>query len=98
MEKYSITEVYGKMRGDIEKVEWRKLVWANYGAPKWTFILYIALHRRLSTKDRMEKWGIITDVTCPLCQQEDEDIDHLFFECNLYGTGCWLGKEYAEQD
>ncbi|KAG5620015.1 hypothetical protein H5410_005233 [Solanum commersonii] len=37
MDQYSITEVYGKMRGDTEKVEWRKLVWANYGAPKWTF-------------------------------------------------------------
>lgn len=32
MEHYSIKNVYGKIRGDMGKVEWRKLVWANYGA------------------------------------------------------------------
>ncbi|KAL3370658.1 hypothetical protein AABB24_007624 [Solanum stoloniferum] len=34
MENYAIKEDYEKVRGSIEKVKWRKLVWANYGAPK----------------------------------------------------------------
>lgn len=71
MDKYSIKEVYQQMRGSMERVEWRKLVWANLGAPKWLFILYIALNRRLTD-----------EVTCPLCQVSDEDIDHLFFKCS----------------
>uniref|UniRef100_M1D352 Orf147a protein n=1 Tax=Solanum tuberosum TaxID=4113 RepID=M1D352_SOLTU len=88
MEQYSIKKVYEQMRGDREKVEWRKLIWSNYGAPKWLFILYLALNRRLSTKDRMAKWGVTSNLTCPLCQVEDEDIDHLFFAC-MFTAGIW---------
>ncbi|KAK4727177.1 hypothetical protein R3W88_032094 [Solanum pinnatisectum] len=88
MEQYSIKKVYEKMRGDREKVEWRKLIWSNYGAQKWLFILYLALNIRLSTKDRMAKWGVTSNLTCPLCQVEDEDIDHLFFAC-MFTVGIW---------
>lgn len=70
------------------KVEWRILVWTNYGAPNWLFILYIALNKRLSAKDKMVKWGIPTVLTCPLCQLEQEDIDHLFFTYS-FTTGVW---------
>ncbi|XP_049367974.1 uncharacterized protein LOC125832827 [Solanum verrucosum] len=86
--KYSIEKVYGKIRGDMVKVEWRILVWTNYGAPNWLSILYIALDKRLSTKDKMVKWGIPTVLTCPLCQLEQEDIDHLFFTYS-FTTGVW---------
>ncbi|KAH0689390.1 hypothetical protein KY289_016748 [Solanum tuberosum] len=81
-DKYSIKEVYQQMRGNMERVEWRKLVWANLGAPKWLFILYIALNKRQLTKDRLAQWGLTKEVTCPLCQATDEDIDHLFFKCS----------------
>ncbi|KAK4727170.1 hypothetical protein R3W88_032087 [Solanum pinnatisectum] len=81
MNKYSIKEVYRKMRGDMDRVDWRKLVWANFKAPKWLFIMYIALNRRLLTRDRLAQWGLADEVTCPLCQVSDEDIDHLFFQC-----------------
>lgn len=43
MERYSIKTVYEKMREDMTQMEWKNLVWSNYGAPKWLFILYIAL-------------------------------------------------------
>ncbi|KAH0657334.1 hypothetical protein KY285_032216 [Solanum tuberosum] len=61
-DKYSINEVYKQMRGSMERVEWRKLVWANLGAPKWLFILYIALNRRLLTKGRLAQWGLTEEV------------------------------------
>lgn len=31
MEKYSIGKVYMQMRGTMEKVQWRSLVWTNLG-------------------------------------------------------------------
>lgn len=58
MEQYSIKYFYGKMRGDMEKVKWRKLVWAYYGSPKWLFILYMALNRRLSTRNKVENFEL----------------------------------------
>ncbi|WMV37245.1 hypothetical protein MTR67_030630 [Solanum verrucosum] len=76
------------MRGSMERVEWRKLVWANLGAPKWLFILYIALNRRLLTKGRLAQGGLTEEVTCSLCQTDDEDIDHLFFKWS-YAEKVW---------
>lgn len=46
------------------------------------------INRRLATKDRLAQWGLVDSLTCPLCQEEDEDIDHLFFQCS-YAAGVW---------
>lgn len=44
----------------------------NPGRPKWTFILYLAIHRKLYTKDRLEKWGICRDMVCSLyCKKQE---------------------------
>ncbi|KAK6773868.1 hypothetical protein RDI58_029107 [Solanum bulbocastanum] len=74
--------------GTKEKVEWRSLVWTNFGAPKWLFTMYLAVKGRLATKDRLAKWGIIKVLTFPLCQLMNEDHDHIFFQC-AYETKVW---------
>lgn len=79
MEKYSIKEMYGKIRGVMESVNWGKLVWSNYGAPRWLFILYLAWNTRLA------KWVLVESLIYPLCRELDEDIDHLFFACRFSG-------------
>lgn len=48
---------------------------------KWIFILYLAIHGQIYTKDKLEKWGILTDYICPLCDNEPESHQNLFFEC-----------------
>lgn len=53
----------------------------NQGQPKWTFILFQAIHEKLFIEDRLEKWGLITDTTCSLCNNAPENHQHLFFEC-----------------
>lgn len=65
MDKYSIGRIYLQMRGPLKKVAWRSLVWTNIGAPKWLFILYLAVNKKLTTKVRLTTWGVITP---PLCQ------------------------------
>lgn len=47
----------------------------------WLFIMNLAVNGRLATKDRLAKWGILQVLTRPLCQQMDEDHDHIFFQC-----------------
>lgn len=37
---------------------WRRLMCNNPGLPKWLFILYVPIHGRLYTKDRMLKWSL----------------------------------------
>lgn len=77
---YSTKKIYGLIREDFPKMSWRRLVCDNKGVPKWVFILFLALHRRLQTKDRLACWVSLKDILCPLCQEENEEIDHMLFQ------------------
>uniref|UniRef100_M1CX54 Tn7 reverse transcriptase n=1 Tax=Solanum tuberosum TaxID=4113 RepID=M1CX54_SOLTU len=49
--KFSTKVVYCKLGGNYTKVEWRKLLCNNHGAPRDKFILYLALWKRLLSAD-----------------------------------------------
>lgn len=81
MEHFSIRKIYKKLRSDFEKAPWRRLICNSFGAPEWIFILRLAAHGRLYTRDRLAQWGIVLHQICPLCHQHNESISHLFFKC-----------------
>ncbi|XP_070035221.1 uncharacterized protein [Nicotiana tomentosiformis] len=83
MEKYSVKQIYKAMHGEFSKMTWRKLVCNNQGLPKWIFILRLTIEQRLATKERLARWGIISEQTCSLCQRENETVHHLFFDCEI---------------
>ncbi|XP_060180113.1 uncharacterized protein LOC132609918 [Lycium barbarum] len=85
---FSIKQVYLKLRGDFQKVSWRRIICNNFGTPKWTFILYLALNKKLYTRDRLNKWNITDQIMCPLCESANESVEHVFFKCN-YSTSVW---------
>lgn len=78
---YSIKKTYSKLRGEYRKVPWRRVVCNKLGKPKWIFILNLAIHGKLYTTDRLERWALLTDTACPLCNNAPESHQHLFFEC-----------------
>ncbi|XP_019252821.1 PREDICTED: uncharacterized protein LOC109231629 [Nicotiana attenuata] len=80
---FSIKNMYGKLRGEFDRVPWRKLVHSSIGVPKWNFIVHLAAHRRLMIKDWLRGLGYVEDVTCSLCNSEEETVDHLFFKCTF---------------
>lgn len=56
-------------RGNKEKVKWYKLVWGKEHIPKFSFILWLAWKKRLTTKDRMKSWDVpVEDTSCGLCR------------------------------
>ncbi|KAK6779975.1 hypothetical protein RDI58_022159 [Solanum bulbocastanum] len=64
------------------KVTWSKLVLVQCQIPWQQFILWLGLHRKLSTVDRVQKWGIVVSTDCLLCNdQVEETPEHLFFDC-----------------
>ncbi|KAH0717117.1 hypothetical protein KY285_013148 [Solanum tuberosum] len=85
MEKFSIKQVYQLMKGEYPKVEWRKLICNTNACPKWSFILFLTLHGRLLTKERLLNWGSVENTKCILCDVESENIEHLFFNCSYSG-------------
>lgn len=80
--------MYRKIRGKFNKVPWRWLICGNQGNPKWLFILYLEIQRRLYTKDRLKKWGVHTNLVCSLCNVKPETHYHLFFNCSVT-KGMW---------
>ncbi|XP_055835672.1 uncharacterized protein LOC129904155 isoform X1 [Solanum dulcamara] len=82
VEHLSMKQVYLKLRGDFQKVEWRSLVCKNLGSPRWIFTLRLASYK-LYTRDRFLKWAMVVDPSCPLCTMADEIHSHLFFACSV---------------
>ncbi|XP_070025322.1 uncharacterized protein LOC142181854 [Nicotiana tabacum] len=83
MQSFTIQKMYKKFQGEYPKCSWRRLICNNYGAPRWSFILYLNLHGRLLTRDRVAKWSLVDDLSCPLCTSEPENAEHLLFKCGM---------------
>ncbi|XP_009589510.1 uncharacterized protein [Nicotiana tomentosiformis] len=69
IEKFSIKDIYLKLRGDFQKINWRSM--------------YLAAWGRLLTKERLAKWGCLEDMSCSLCDATIENTNHLFFNCTF---------------
>lgn len=80
--------MYHALQDIFEKVPWRRVIWNNFGAPKWIFILRLAAWERLYTKDRLTTWEICINQDCSLCSSEIETTSHLFFKCP-YSAAIW---------
>lgn len=85
---FTILKMYQHLRGNFEKVSWRKLICNNPSPPKCIFITWFALRQRLMTCENLQKIGINYDQTCILCNTEIETLEHLFFACPFSLT-CW---------
>lgn len=46
-------------------------------------ILWLAIRKKLTTKDMLVKFGLINDATCILCDNGNENVDNLFFQCSF---------------
>ncbi|OVA01220.1 Reverse transcriptase zinc-binding domain [Macleaya cordata] len=80
---YTLKDTYEALRPRTQVVYWSKLVWFKHCIPRHCFITWVALHRRLKTKDKLNSWGIDIDITCTLCRISVEDDRHLFFSCEV---------------
>ncbi|GJU33568.1 RNA-directed DNA polymerase, eukaryota, reverse transcriptase zinc-binding domain protein [Tanacetum coccineum] len=53
---FSTAVVWKDIRGNGVSVDWKDIVWHTNCIPKHTFILWLAVKKKLSTQDRMSKW------------------------------------------
>ena len=71
-------------------------MWERENIAKGRFLVWLAIHDRLKTRTRLQSMGINMDMNCPICDNADETINHLFFEC-VYSSKCyqaihdWIG-------
>ena len=56
-----------------EEVNWWKLIWFKEAIPNHSFIGWLVIRNRLSTKARLMEWGLGGDYACLYCRQSIED-------------------------
>ncbi|KAL9677949.1 hypothetical protein QQ045_015787 [Rhodiola kirilowii] len=71
------------------EVDWYKLVWNDFNAPRDSFNAWLVAQDRLMTKDRMCKWGFVGGNACVFCKATEESRNHLFFDCS-FTKAVWL--------
>lgn len=87
---FSSKDTWNQMREVAQIRGWHKGVWFTHATPKYSFIVWLAAHNRLSTGDRMMVWNASIDPQCVLCQAQFETRNHIFFTCS-YSSHVWEG-------
>ncbi|XP_057800135.1 uncharacterized protein LOC131015733 [Salvia miltiorrhiza] len=87
-DNFSIKKLYIALRGTPKKRNWHHMISKSIAAPKCLFILWLAIMKRMTTCDRLQKFGIQCDQACCLCSQGNESLNHLFFVCP-YSANVW---------
>ena len=77
--KFFIGSAWNTLRVRGEQVEWYNLVWFRGKISKASFCLWLAVRGRLYTQDRW--FNQDPDMRCMLCNNSEEDHQHLFFQC-----------------
>jgi hypothetical protein len=65
---------------DIQQRRHMNIFWKTWAPPKCRFFLWAA-HNKCWTADRLAHHGTTHPDKCPLCDQEEETIDHLLISC-----------------
>ncbi|XP_059295395.1 uncharacterized protein LOC132048717 [Lycium ferocissimum] len=94
-----IKTFYLQLVGEHTRIQWKCLMYANDARRKAVFTMWLAMHGRLLTLDRLDSWGMIVDTKCVLCQGHDETRNHLLLECS-FSKSVWQSilKWMKEED
>ncbi|XP_019242019.1 PREDICTED: uncharacterized protein LOC109222065 [Nicotiana attenuata] len=87
--KFCIEKLYKASRPQYQKCNWKRSVTTSKAIPRHQFILWLALHRRLTAVERQQKWGIAVNKDCVICSRgTEETFQHLLSECT-YSRNMW---------
>ena len=64
-------------------------MWFSQAIKRHSFITWLVIQDRLSTQNKLLKWGLINSISCVFCQASVEYRNHLFFECQVT-AGIWM--------
>ncbi|XP_071729047.1 uncharacterized protein [Rutidosis leptorrhynchoides] len=87
--QFSSKQAWIDLRDNIPCVFWHKVVWFSHFNPKHAFILWLALHNKLTTQDKIVKWYPHKHFSCVFCSQQVDSHEHLFFKCD-YSHKVWV--------
>ncbi|XP_074305663.1 uncharacterized protein LOC141640883 [Silene latifolia] len=83
-----------------EQVTWGPFVWNRLCSPKVNFIICLFAKNRLLTKQRVLRFGVLSDGLCCICAAAQKSQEHLLFGCHfnmqcLQLVSQWLGMNWS---
>ncbi|GJW33357.1 putative RNA-directed DNA polymerase [Tanacetum coccineum] len=85
---FSVSRVWEDIRKGGSLVPWSNLVWFSQCIPCHSFMLWLAIHRKLKTHDNLFFWDKSESMLCSFCGNVPDSHSHLFFECD-YPNRIW---------
>ena len=70
--EFSIQSAWNCWRSRISQVSWKHLIWFPVHIPRFSTIVWLAIKERLSTWDRLPKFGIKDNPNCGLCESSEK--------------------------
>jgi hypothetical protein len=86
--RFLVKVAWEQLRICNQMVDWHDIVWSKNAIPRHSFILWLAVQRKLTTQDKLHQFGLHSPNWCSLCLLNNEDHNHLFFECS-YSEVIW---------
>lgn len=87
---FSVTSALSSCNSSPPKVPWHHILWGPSHVLRFSFIAWLTIKGRLSTKTLLRSRELRTSVGCVLCSDGVADVlDHLFFSCH-FSQGVWI--------
>ena len=88
--KFNTQQTWQLTRMQSPRVNWYSAIWFRGATPRYSVVTWIAVHDRLATGVRVQRFSPQSDAHCILCSGHLETREHLFFSCS-YSKQIWRG-------
>ncbi|GKC49682.1 reverse transcriptase domain, reverse transcriptase zinc-binding domain protein [Tanacetum coccineum] len=97
VQPFSVQTVWNTIRPRCDKVSWYHCVWFSSCIPRHALNLWLVIKRRLKTQDLLRPWDNVDvgNLSCSLCDLQEDSHEHLFFECNFSKQVWFMVKRFA---
>ena len=66
-----------------------EFTWKSKAPLRYRFFLWLAVHTRCWTSDRLARKGLLHQPACPFCDQVAETINHILLNC-VFARTLWF--------
>ena len=88
--KFTVRSAYAARFWGREIIPTANITWKSRDPAMCKFFSWLALRNRCWTSDRLARRGLPHQDKCPLCDQEEETIEHVLLTCAFART-VWAG-------
>ncbi|OVA17200.1 Reverse transcriptase zinc-binding domain [Macleaya cordata] len=80
---FIVASSFELIREHFPKVQWSKWVWKDCIHPRMSSQVWKILSGSCATDDKIKKCGVHLTSRCCYCEREEENIDHLMWNCKF---------------